>query len=409
MKQCLLQLSISLVLLLQSWSGLTQTIFPKTSIAGNYQLITHAQINHRLIETDSSFLINLSINIHSDKDFEEIYTLKYEIKTSYTDENSLVTRTINYPVHGIGRYADMVYFRFDIPKDKKNELIILKLRNNENGLIQYYDLRIQGEGIYPPVDFYLLTLKDSVPITRHYVFENDSLYFLSNKDKIRDLYVYQYADEFPPADPPMKKLNTNVSKSLVIDSLFTVAAGKPFSLKKSGLYFIQSDTASLNGIGIRVEPAAFPSFAQFDDIIKPLIYISTNDEINKIEEAENKRKAFEEYWLNIAKSEENAGRLIKYYFDRIEEANQLFTGYKPGWKTDMGIIYIIYGPPDEAYRNGETEVWHYNRVGTPQPKITFNFLYLKNIFCQNHYMLIRDSNYREDWFRSVDQWRMGNL
>lgn len=35
------------------------------------------------------------------------------------------------------------------------------------------------------------------------------------------------------------------------------------------------------------------------------------------------------------------------YYERIEEANKLFRGGKPGWFQDRGRIYILFGPPHE--------------------------------------------------------------
>ncbi|MFQ6069150.1 MAG: GWxTD domain-containing protein [Candidatus Aminicenantales bacterium] len=39
------------------------------------------------------------------------------------------------------------------------------------------------------------------------------------------------------------------------------------------------------------------------------------------------------------------------YFQRIEEANRLFKGGRPGWLQDRGRIYILFGPPDERQTN----------------------------------------------------------
>ena len=119
------------------------------------------------------------------------------------------------------------------------------------------------------------------------------------------------------------------------------------------------------------------------------------------------RKSFESFWLNLSKSEAIAKQIIKRYYDRVEESNLLFTNYKEGWKTDMGMIYIIIGPPDEVYKNEEKESWYYKNPGKNQI-VVFNFLNLKNLFSDKHFMLIRDSQYKSFWFKSIDGWRKGN-
>ncbi len=54
------------------------------------------------------------------------------------------------------------------------------------------------------------------------------------------------------------------------------------------------------------------------------------------------------------------------YYSRVEYANQHFSfGIKKGWRTDMGQIYIRYGPPDDIERHPfdpevpAFEVWYY--------------------------------------------------
>ncbi len=39
------------------------------------------------------------------------------------------------------------------------------------------------------------------------------------------------------------------------------------------------------------------------------------------------------------------------YFQRIEEANRLFKGGRPGWLQDRGHYYILFGPPNERVTN----------------------------------------------------------
>ena len=43
--------------------------------------------------------------------------------------------------------------------------------------------------------------------------------------------------------------------------------------------------------------------------------------------------------------------------------------WKEGWETDFGMIYILFGPPDEIQRSNATstntsiyQAWYYNRL-----------------------------------------------
>jgi GWxTD domain-containing protein len=137
-----------------------------------------------------------------------------------------------------------------------------------------------------------------------------------------------------------------------------------------------------------------------------LRYFSTRSEWDKLNTAINKKDALDNYWLSIFRSSEMAKSVIRNYFDQVEEANSLFTNYKEGWKTDMGMVFIIMGPPDEVFRNQAKEEWIYQKT-EDLPKMKFTFEKINNIFTDNHYVLIRNADYRNEWYRAVEMWRKG--
>jgi len=87
--------------------------------------------------------------------------------------------------------------------------------------------------------------------------------------------------------------------------------------------------------------------------------------------AADKDKFKEEFWKRRdpdSDTEEN--ELKDEYFSRMAKANELFLGEgRPGWLTDRGRVYVLFGPPLDRIRNpmtgGESrercgEVWYYN-------------------------------------------------
>jgi GWxTD domain-containing protein len=84
----------------------------------------------------------------------------------------------------------------------------------------------------------------------------------------------------------------------------------------------------------------------------------------------SERAAFiEEFWKKRDPDPETEQNEYKdRYFQRIEEANHLFTeGGHNGWLQDRGRVYILLGPPEqrETYPRGvnltdpPSEIWHY--------------------------------------------------
>jgi GWxTD domain-containing protein len=64
------------------------------------------------------------------------------------------------------------------------------------------------------------------------------------------------------------------------------------------------------------------------------------------------------------------------HYRRLAYANQHFASGGPGWKSDRGHVYIVYGPPDsiDAHLSGANgdaqpfEVWHYDALRPQTPK-----------------------------------------
>lgn len=107
------------------------------------------------------------------------------------------------------------------------------------------------------------------------------------------------------------------------------------------------------------------------EFLSQVSYIISNEERKIFLELPDseKEKFREEFWKSRdpdLDTEENEFRME--YFDRIESADKLFIGEgRPGWLTDRGRIYILFGPPtdrvtfpmggDPYSRN--REIWYY--------------------------------------------------
>lgn len=106
-----------------------------------------------------------------------------------------------------------------------------------------------------------------------------------------------------------------------------------------------------------------------DEAIDQLEYIADGDEIDKMREAktqEEKLRLFNAFWARVDPTPNTPeNELMLEYYSRVEFANQNFSSYFPGWKSDMGRVYIKYGPPDFIERQPFSmdsqpyEVWEY--------------------------------------------------
>lgn len=94
-------------------------------------------------------------------------------------------------------------------------------------------------------------------------------------------------------------------------------------------------------------------------LINQLLYIATGEELNKIKNAptdELKEKYFIEFWRSKDPSPNTTkNELLMEYYKRVNIANERYSHYVDGWKTDMGMVYIIFGEPSNIERYPFTE------------------------------------------------------
>jgi GWxTD domain-containing protein len=75
-------------------------------------------------------------------------------------------------------------------------------------------------------------------------------------------------------------------------------------------------------------------------------------------------------------SPENAFK--KRHYQRLAYANQHFAAAIPGWKTDRGRLYIMYGPPDSVDSQPQLsppeEIWYYSMIEGIGNDVMLNFV-----------------------------------
>ena len=81
-------------------------------------------------------------------------------------------------------------------------------------------------------------------------------------------------------------------------------------------------------------------------------YIITDDErkaFKQLSNDEEREKFIEAFWDRRNPNPDSEDNEFKdEHYRRIEYANDHYAAGVPGWKTDRGRIYIVYGPPDEV-------------------------------------------------------------
>lgn len=107
-----------------------------------------------------------------------------------------------------------------------------------------------------------------------------------------------------------------------------------------------------------------------DILVEQLQYIAKSDEIDRIRDAKSdveKQKRFLDFWKKKDPSPNTKrNEVMQEYYRRVISANKFFGNtYSQGWRTDMGMVYIIFGEPNNIERHPYDmdskpyEVWEY--------------------------------------------------
>lgn len=212
-----------------------------------------------------------------------------------------------------------------------------------------------------------------------------------------------YQRDFPIAAPPYVITNQETFDYRA-DSIFVVGIRDTITIPQKGFYHLQLDSNQAAGITLFAFDESFPYVTRVEQLMPPMRYITSSREYQALET----KKQVDEFWVRNASSSERAKHLIANYYGRVEDANRFFSSYQPGWKTDRGIIYTVFGPPNIIYKSQNGETWIYGDENS-MLSYNFNFVRVENPFTDNDFALNRSSVYRYSWSQAVDTWRQGRV
>lgn len=257
--------------------------------------------------------------------------------------------------------------------------------------------------------FRIVSPSEEIPFFTYNLSLTDSFRIEHQDTSFKKLIVHYYHRNFPIAPPPFS-FDYHESFNYKPDSTFTIEIneGKIFSFPAEGFYHIQKDTSIKSGLTIFRFHHNFPELTSPEQLLEPIRYLTSRKEFDEMTSNKDYKSVVDKFWLDAGGNPERTRYLIKKYYSRVLVANESFTSYQEGWKTDRGLIYIIFGPPHMVYRTSKTEVWIYGEASAAM-SLNFSFIKVINPFTDNDFSLSRAPVYEVSWYQSVDMWRQGRV
>lgn len=216
-----------------------------------------------------------------------------------------------------------------------------------------------------------------------------------------------------PARLPAPVFTTGNERPAVrVDSTYDVMVDVDgsflFTADSSGFDHFRIDTASTAGFTLFTFNNTYPTVRTAPDMVPPMRYITSLQEWDRIISSGDQRRELEKFWADAAGSRDRAREAIDAYYSRVESANRHFTGWTEGWKSDRGLVHIIFGTPNTIRKSAEAEVWTYGEE-TNLMSLTFIFEKREGPYSDNDLVLRRDPTFKTAWYRNVESWRNGRV
>ena len=291
---------------------------------------------------------------------------------------------------------------------KRYQLVIMAkdlVRKDENLTYLYVD----KSSVLAEQNFLVTYAEDNTPFYKPYVVGSSAVKLDYNIQGSDSIYVLYYGHELPLPRPSFS-LSREKEFLEKPDSVWLLPFSKvvSYQLNYEGIYHLQLDTSLEAGLTLMNYGESYPKIQEVKQLIDPLAYLTTSTEYDALKKATNQKLAVDNFWLEKAGNIEKARELIRVYYNRVFWANYYFTSFKPGWKTDRGMIFIIYGPPQSVKVDPLQEKWIYykNNFSTT---VTFAFDHAPTFFSLENYTLQRSDSYDTYWRTAVDSWRKGKI
>jgi len=339
--------------------------------------------------------------------FKAKFSIAYELLENYESKQIFDSLTYYYEDSVLTTkksiITDSIFLR--IPIGKNCVIKLTATDHNRNKSFIYY-LNALKTNNYSNQNYLLLDIEDK-PFFVNYIENNQRFRIIYNKAPISQLYVKYYKNKFPIATPPFH-VQTGKTTTIYPDSIFVLplkdGQTQITSFPDEGIYRIMTDTSHKDCFTIFRFHEDFPKISTAEQMLYSSRYLTTRQEFDNMIIMADKKEAIDNFWLDLAGNADRARQLIKIYYGRVEKANKNFTSYHEGWKTDRGMIYIIYGPPSTVYKSSTYENWIYGDA-TNFKSLNFYFYKVENPFSENDYMLSKSEIFRDSWYYAVSNWR----
>ncbi len=318
--------------------------------------------------------------------------------------------TITYKLGATDEKRPAFFASLNIPVTAgQRYLLRLQAKDLNRGSIGLEYLYVDKTNVYSGQNFKVVSLFSGYPKFMRF-FKSGERFNVRHKDPTIDsIYVdyFKISSELPR--PPITAssdytLNYTPDTSFV----FPQVDSANYDLKRTGMYFVRVDREKEEGLTLFNFGGSFPEVKTPVELMEPLFYLATLAEYRDLRKEPNRKLGVDNFWLKLGNSVERSRELIRIYYNRVVYSNLYFTANKEGWKTDQGMIFILFGPPNRIRMTSTGERWYYfvRRRNNP---VEFRFDRQPDAFSNQNLVWVKTTDSQMYWNEAVRSWRSGKV
>lgn len=332
----------------------------------------------QFIKTDSGYLAEYEVTVAiNDPDGEQVagknWSEKILIKDDYERTNSREERSItdaNFHVPP-GKYGFIISLMDKDTKKVRTLKMSVVAKDFKKQPLEVSDITMVS---YLTIDS--LGIKSIRPLIAHDIHEDlkliNAYYEIYSREEVRCFTVKYKILNFKRKEIISTNLEVpktgNRTMTYFPIEIATIPAGKYQLILEVNAGKETVTVAKIFVLRWRDLPA---TILDLDTAIEQLRYIANNVELKSLRKAhaDKKLELFQSFWV---KRDPTPGTTMnehmEEYYRRISYANDFFSGFREGWKSDMGMVFIIFGEPNDVERHPfesgskPYQIWYYYEI-----------------------------------------------
>lgn len=288
-------------------------------------------------------------------------------------------------------------------------LLRLHAQDMNLGSIGLEYLYVDKSGPYGAQNFKVISLYSGYPKFLRFFLPGEKFNVRYRDPSVDSIYVDYFKRKSELPRPPITAsadytLNYTPDTSFVFPLVDTAY----YNLILEGMYLVRVVKEQEEGLTLFNFGGSFPQVKSPNELMEPLFYLTTLAEYRDLRTQSNRKLAVDNFWLKLGNSIEKSRELIRIYYNRVVYSNLYFTSNKEGWKTDQGMIFILFGPPSRIQMTGNGERWYYF-ARMRGKSVEFQFNRQPDAFSQQHMVWAKTTDSQMYWNEAVRSWRNGKV